>query len=1727
MNITLPDDQQGNRQDVPLTEFGAVNQKSGADSEEEFDGIENPSYENEPVVGIPSPCPKIQINDDDDDDDLIAPKVIDDIHPSISNDNFILGTHEQDHSILTDSDNAHVTYDALENPTIDIEDIDTFSETEQNSRVLLDNHVDSTSRVGDPRETPNHVGRKKTRGKGHWDVFRESPADNFSGRGIEIWKTVGKIAKIMTCFIIFLVVLCTAVISKLTLLLMTSNIFPPVNNQSFPIKTAHGQLTYRTTMTDVRWIWAVMIVTFMPYFFTIVKSVRRLCFKRNNSMDLSTLGIVLLVETVHSLGMALAVFVVLPNLDPISGALFCFGISIGPSILRILFPDRKEDTSTSELSGSVFLNAFGVVVGIGSMIVWCYYFNVFEESRRVSIMAIAIITPLLISVSWWENFVREEEKTELSGLPKLKRNVRLAKTKYDLVGTIWKCVLLLLTPILIFGVDCENATDCIDVLYFQGIDNATLYSRIADTILVSDTTFGGCSFDLPFIIAAINVASSIICYKTAKTAIKIVAQRMTFSLPLTLATPVTVGILVGLYNGTITIKATGCVLPFPVLTSPDVLNQDFEDHWPIIAAGCAGFVAMVIAVRYIWLPTNRRWFTTEMMFVRPLYCGIMLDLSMMLNRRKDEIELKMATEPRKASKIPLPENVSWNPDDWSHLREDDTPMIYMCATMWHENENEMTQILKSIVRMDEDQCTRRRMELILGIRDPDYYEFEAHIFFDDAFDPHTDDEYEYHVNDYVKQLVRIVSVSASSVYKVTMAIPPPTKIPTPYGGQLLWHLPGGNKMVAHLKDKVKIRHRKRWSQVMYMYYFLGHKLLNLGGDRRKIDTIARNTFLLALDGDVDFQPSAVQLLVDRMKKNPLVGAACGRIHPIGSGPMVWYQKFEYAVSHWLQKATEHMIGCVLCSPGCFSLFRGSALMDVNVMRRYTTAPTEARHYVQYDQGEDRWLCTLLLQQGYRVEYCAASDALTYAPEGFYEFYNQRRRWTPSTMANILDLLSDWRNVTRKNEDISWIYIAYHMFLMASSILTPGTIFLLILGAINTAWGGLGLWGALLVNLIPVMIMILLCFVGRSEIQLAYAAILSVAYSLVMMLVFVGLMLEVSEAGACSVTSVFLILVAGVFVFSALIHPQEFSCIIHGFLYFLAIPSMSMLLMIYSLGNLHVVSWGTRETNKPVATAPTGDPKPKTKLASVQQWLEKVGLNATEDATSDYAFSFGNLFRCICCPSSSTEKRDTELKIVLDRLENLEHRLVVPNTSSMLSVEDEHESGGQVQRKIRFADDPLLYDNSLFDENHASNPLFDEDKQKPRDELVDPYWALEKSLPGGNLELLNQKEKEFWEEFIPKYLEPFEKDKEKQAEMEKSLLQLRNRVCLFFLLINAIFVILISTLQFVTGSVDSLTFPLPCADEEPRAGQSVEPISVAFTVMFGVLLIIQFVCMLFHRLGTFLHILASTTIFKFKSTRLQDSKTDDTVTDSDVDDGMAFIKSLQEFTDDDTVSMKSRASDGSLGADDGDQESDPKRTGRYLWNRIGKDKVKTADVNRNFNRNLEKLAKSMKEIEQNSELENSEATDVVDPLHRLRQTTFKLMTKKSFNIVANLAMDKQWRDEVVAREARIKQAKDHWVNLREKFIKLPKIKETINVRSVVDAFRQKKVDYRPVEKIEVRADVINENVNNDISDEALNHIAVGEETNDVNESFQNEKNRTVADNQHNVDKSAANDEKVYL
>ena len=63
----------------------------------------------------------------------------------------------------------------------------------------------------------------------------------------------------------------------------------------------------------------------------------------------------------------------------------------------------------------------------------------------------------------------------------------------------------------------------------------------------------------------------------------------------------------------------------------------------------------------------------------------------------------------------------------------------------------------------------------------------------------------------------------SFAHKRTMQLAVPEKTETPYGGRITYSLPCGSLLVVHMKDKAKIRIKKRWSQILYMYYLLGYK----------------------------------------------------------------------------------------------------------------------------------------------------------------------------------------------------------------------------------------------------------------------------------------------------------------------------------------------------------------------------------------------------------------------------------------------------------------------------------------------------------------------------------------------------------------------------------------------------------------------------------------------------------------------------------------------------------------------------------------------------------------------------------------------------------------------------------------------------------------------------------------------------------------------------------------
>lgn len=86
-----------------------------------------------------------------------------------------------------------------------------------------------------------------------------------------------------------------------------------------------------------------------------------------------------------------------------------------------------------------------------------------------------------------------------------------------------------------------------------------------------------------------------------------------------------------------------------------------------------------------------------------------------------------------------------------------------------------------------------------------------------------------------------------------------------------------------------------------------------------------------------------------------------------------------------------------------------------------------------------------------------------------------------------------------------------------------------------------------------------------------------------MAVLIGIILQIRNDGFLAPSSLFFFCVAGELIITALLHPKEKGCLKYGLVYYITVPSMYMLLIIYSVFNMNNVSWGTREvTVVPVA-----------------------------------------------------------------------------------------------------------------------------------------------------------------------------------------------------------------------------------------------------------------------------------------------------------------------------------------------------------------------------------------------------------------------------------------------------------------------------------------------------------------------------------------------------------------
>uniref|UniRef100_A0A8C4SKN7 chitin synthase n=1 Tax=Erpetoichthys calabaricus TaxID=27687 RepID=A0A8C4SKN7_ERPCA len=1295
-------------------------------------------------------------------------------------------------------------------------------------------------------------------------------------------------AQYLVAVVIGLFVLVSAFFSKASFLILTT-------------------LASQQSLKKADWPFHLLMVAcalVVPNVLIFLKSLWKCLFKSFSTPRMKTLALVCLVEMLVSLGSALVALVAMPQLDILTNLFLsgsvCFFSAIFQATIHLKLQNWKI----------IFPICSSVLVAIGYMFMGMDYF--IRSSTDIGksytdkfiAIAFAIFGTVLVSLNWWENAFRASErmKNTLAEMEKSRNFIYLISSilRTVVVGGVFVICFIL------------NGGDW---PYFQNVPNDVMELGIGIFVL--------------------QAVSSAVCHWFGVVACKIHAVKGSFALPTVFTTPAILtafSVAVTLDYGLVFVgdgisKKLFCsqFLHYESMNSTKlVLDQvaksicqtpvlDTTEPWGTAVLGLEGFclwMALLCCTYYIWNLKLHKIERTSKIFVRRMYEAAFVDQSMLLNTR-----MKIPNELKSEEDV---ENC----------------FIYLCATMWHETYDEMLKILTSMFRLDRyrgDPYEEHK----------DNFEFECHIYVDDAF--WNTDEVRL-TNTYVNDLINVII----EVYRVFTNKEPDevTIFETPYGGRISCVLPEGNMLHIHLKDKQLIRNKKRWSQIMYMYYLLGWKgylskrphslrtisnpcrasLVSLSmndnifilpqneSDNKRKYVTDENTYIMALDGDTDFHPSALILLVDRLRMYQNVGAACGRIHPTGMGPMVWYQKFEYAVGHWLQKTAEHVFGSVLCSPGCFSLFRGSALMDDSVVKRYTTTATKAGEYVQYDQGEDRWLCTLLLQQGWRVEYNAASDAYTNAPQEFKEFYNQRRRWGPSTLANTLDLLHSGKETSRKNSSISMLYILYQMLTVGSSILGPASVCLMIAGAFSFVFN----WNpnfAIMLATIPPVVYVIICYTTSPDFQVMIASIMSVLYAFLMTATFLSIIGQmIKEETFITPSGLFLVSMSILYLTTALLHPQEFTLLIYGLMYVICIPSGYLLLTIYSLVNMHVVSWGTRETSRDKEEEKTVGVLCK-RDCSLCCWDIKIEVNQeTKNAVLQ------QLQKSIqqSQPHSSKNQQQSELQPLLsesntaDDLEEAveekkkEKEKGKKESQSELETQPESPWVGPVKREFlkklttanmkrnleeqikQVLKDKKYEDLCIDMVGMLNETLFNEIPEKfgPEDipdeitleELRNSLLAtakrvlqmngvegkldrkvknaIKKTLMAPQVDKLPHDENDFWKKLIKRYLFPLNDDKVNKEQVKKELISLRNKATFLYFIVNVLWVVATFFLQAI-GEDISIKIPKIFPNGTIAYGEylNVEPIGFMFLLSFAFLLLIQFMAMLYHRVYTLIHVVS--------------------------------------------------------------------------------------------------------------------------------------------------------------------------------------------------------------------------------------------------------------------------------
>ena len=519
-------------------------------------------------------------------------------------------------------------------------------------------------------------------------------------------------------------------------------------------------------------------------------------------------------------------------------------------------------------------------------------------------------------------------------------------------------------------------------------------------------------------------------------------------------------------------------------------------------------------------------------------------------------------------------------------------------------------------------------------------------------------------------------------------------------------------------------------------------------------------------------------------------------------------------------------------------------------------------------GEDRWLCTITIQHGWRIEYVALSCSLTAAPTDLFTFFKQRRRWAPSTVLNVLEIsLFDSQYILENNEYMKYYYILYLLLSQMASFLGPAMVLLLVVSSARLTFGISPLVSFLICG-IPAIVFTIVCVIGEpgnkqnEKLQKRMIQLFSIFYQMIMTCVIVSLLFSLLSngiCGFCNMSNQFLLMLIFIFSTSAFLH-GEFKILLNGFMYFMLMPTMFIMLYMFAFGGMDNLSWGTRESSSG---------------GSDQTTVKKPSIKPL------YTWRCGDLFDFLCC--------FVDVNIFYGDQRELENGEKLDNLEQSMTENTDHQ-GGILTNEYMVEQENILHDDKIDKERYTydkkndilrQDPKNDEKNNKKQDDqpfatltnlfadrfpydqtiLKEEYRKLfvekDSEIKEKELPMITKEEAIFWKSLIRHSLYPEThpyNDKaraiqKQSATMKRQVRSTRNSYLLMILVLNGTWLAVNIAIQLVYDDVAINTKGIGCRNSDCPV-QDVQPFSILAFIFYIVVLFIQYFCMIFHRIRSF-------------------------------------------------------------------------------------------------------------------------------------------------------------------------------------------------------------------------------------------------------------------------------------